>query len=603
MSANDEKIYSKGSYEVNREGILYHSQPMKNGEGLVTEAIANHAPMLNRMVHKKDGFTTTVEIEFTARRNGRNELPVCVDKKTILSSQPHVCFSPGCRIYLGKGNTAHYSEFMQIQCENAEIETIYSHTGWITADNGNKIYLNGGYSVDQNGLTNDYQVELDPDFRGFQFYPVEDDIAVCFDTVLKTLPQAIPDWAHIPLLAYFFMTPLNDLLREQGKEPCFSLYLIGKTGSYKSSIVKLLLNFFGKFSYADTAPITFLDTQNAIGRKLAVGADLPLVLDDRRPTNNSIDKQRYEGIEKYVSSAIGDRATRGRLNADSTAKVSYAAKSNLIVTAEEAFVNIGSSSIARSVSIELQPDSISFQYLQELQDRPQHFNKIMQLYIQWVINKREKLIERTDTTLRKFRETFSEAGHARLATAFSQLQFGYAMYLLFLKDSGQLSDDEANEMLSKATEVFLDMCSKQSKKVESEKPTVLFVNLLKEMLETKAVTLSDLTKVAESNGEVVNAPIMGRTSIGYRDRNYIYLIPQVAYTQVVKFYSESGYTFPASTAALWKMFKDEGKIIPEISKSGKVRVDKRKKISEKTGRYIWLKASVLDDMEEGETDE
>ena len=65
-----------------------------------------------------------------------------------------------------------------------------------------------------------------------------------------------------------------------------------------------------------------------------------LLLDDRRPTNNAADKLKYESAEKYISSAIGDRAARGRLNADCTAKSSYTARCNLIVTAEEAFQNI-----------------------------------------------------------------------------------------------------------------------------------------------------------------------------------------------------------------------------------------------------------------------
>ena len=41
------------------------------------------------------------------------------------------------------------------------------------------------------------------------------------------------------------------------------------------------------------------DTQNAIGRKLALISDMPVLLDDRRPTSCADDKNRYEGTEKY----------------------------------------------------------------------------------------------------------------------------------------------------------------------------------------------------------------------------------------------------------------------------------------------------------------
>lgn len=599
---NNEKIYAKGNYEVNTEGILYHNHPTQNGEGVVSDPIANHAPMLKRIIRKQDGFITTEEVEFSARRRYQQEGVVCVDKKTMIGSQPHVMFSPACRIYPGKGNTSHYSEFMQIQCEDADVETVYSHTGWIVNEKGERVYLNGEYSIDKDGLSNFYTVELDPDFQCFKFYPVEDENEKCFDTVVRGITKAVPDWVSVPLYAYIFLTPLNEMLRSRGKEPCFSLYLIGKTGSYKSSLSKLLMCFFGQLNYADTAPVTFLDTQNAIGRKLAVGADLPLLLDDRRPTNNSIDRQRYEGIEKYVSSAIGDRATRGRLNADSTAKVSYMAKSNLIVTAEEAFVNIGSSSIARSVSIELQPDTVNFPALQFLQDRPGHFNKVMQMYIQWTITEYERIQAVSDKLLKEYRDTFNEAGHARLATAFSQLMFAYTMFLLFLKDHSQIDGNGVQDELDRAKAIFLEMCEKQSKKVDSEKPTVLFVDLLREMLETKRVYIRDMRNFQTSNGEAVNTLSASKSCIGYRDDEYIYLIPNTVYTEVFKFYSESGYTFPASKSSLWKMFADEGKLSPEISKSGAVRMDRRKKIGSGTGRYIWLVANILDEKNGGEND-
>ena len=278
------------------------------------------------------------------------------------------------------------------------------------------------------------------------------------------------------------------------------------------------------------------------------------------------------------------------------------AKSNLIVTAEEAFVNIGSSSIARSVSVELQPDTVNFNALQNLQDNPEHFNKVMQLYIQWVINHYDGILSASDNLLKEYREVFSEAGHARLATAFSQLMFGYAMYLLFLKDNQQITEDAFPVMMTRAKTVFMDMCEKQSKKVDSEKPTVLFIDLLREMLETKRVFLSDLRKYQDTDGESCNAPITGKSCIGYRDDTCIYLIPQVAYTQVFTFYSESGYTFPASKTSLWKMLMDEGKIIPEVCKNGSVRIDKRKKINGTVSRYIWVPSSLIDDIEGSEND-
>ena len=123
------------------------------------------------------------------------------------------------------------------------------------------------------------------------------------------------------------------------------------------------------------------------------------------------------------------------------------------------------------------------------------------------------------------------------------------------------------------------------------------------MLETKRVQLADLRE-SQTTGTVSLST--RATCIGYRDDDFIYLIPQDAYNEVFKYYGESGNVFHASRTTLWKMLMDEGKIAPKLDKQGNfVRVDKPKQINGKSGRYIWLLASALDndDSEEGEKDE
>lgn len=443
MSVKEYRKNIQNRYFSDESGNAYFREPLRDSSGYSDTPFMNFTPELVQLLRRDDGFSISDRIVFSAFRNGVHEAPVEVEKKDMIGNQPHLKFSAGCRIYQGRGNCARCGEMMGMQCEEAETKTVYTHTGWKVIE-GRRVFLNGKNSITADGLTDAYSVELDSDLqRCYCFVACEDSLEMCFNTLFWIMPKAAPDWLIVPSLAYVFLSPLNGMLRELGAEPSFSFYLIGKTGSFKSSWSKVLLCFFGRLGYAETAPITFLDTKNAIGRKLGLGADVPLLLDDRRPTSNSADKQHYEGIEKFVSSAIGDRAARGRLNADSTAKTSYIARCNLIVTAEEAFQNIGSSAVARSVSVELQPDSIDFHYLRELQDRPEHLNKIMQLYIQWVICRYEELKGNVLDKLKEYRKIFAQAGHPRLATAFSQLMLGYAMYLAFLQDQGQIDCLEA----------------------------------------------------------------------------------------------------------------------------------------------------------------
>lgn len=591
MIGKEYRLNIDDRYLSDGQGNLYFREPLKDANGYSDTPIANFTPELVEMVRRDDGFTVMERTKFAAFRGGQHEPPVEIEKKDLIGTQPHAKFSPGCLVWRGKGNCAKLGEMMGLQCVDADTKTIYTHTGWKVID-GQRVFLNGGYSVTAEGLTDRYTVELAPDLaRCYRFIPCEDDTGECFKTLLERMPKAAPDWLIIPSIAYIFMSPLNAMLRELGAEPSFSFYLIGKTGTFKSSWTKVLLSFFGRLGYAETAPCTFLDTQNAVGRKLALAADVPLLLDDRRPTSNAADKMRYEGLEKFASSAIGDRAARGRADVTGNLRESYVARSNLIITAEECFQNIGASAVARSVSVELEPNTIDLPALMELQERPEHLNKIMQLFLQWLIGSWDDLRACVLDKLAEYRANFADAGHPRLATAFSQLMLGHAMYLAFLQDHGQIDKLEAATVRARAQRVFLDMCERQTERVEGEKPTRLFVELLREMLETKQVRLCD-ARPRTVAGITTEQEITGPSAVGYEDDEFLYLIPRTAYSAVTAFYAKSGYTFPASPAALWKMFMDEGAIKPD----GK-RPDRRHTFKGKSGRYIHLYRHVFKEEE------
>ena len=191
--------------------------------------------------------------------------------------------------------------------------------------------------------------------------------------------------------------------------------------------------------------------------------------------------------------------------------------------------------------------------------------------------------------MEEYRAIFADAGHPRLATAFSQMMLGYFLYLDFVQDYGQIDQQKKVEMKDRARTVFLEMCDSQSEKVDGEKPTRLFVELLKEMLETKQVRLCD-ARPRTAEGITTENEISTPNTVGYEDDSYIYLIPNAAYNAVTAFYAKSGYTFPSSPAALWKMFNQEGK-----TRCDKGRNDSRKQIRGKTGRYITLHSHVLNE--------
>ena len=84
------------------------------------------------------------------------------------------------------------------------------------------------------------------------------------------------------LIALVFLTPLNEFLNQVLYMPKFVLYLIGRTGTRKSTLAALFLSFFGRFSGTDL-PLSFSDTLNSILSSIYTLKDVLTCIDDFHP--------------------------------------------------------------------------------------------------------------------------------------------------------------------------------------------------------------------------------------------------------------------------------------------------------------------------------
>jgi len=97
----------------------------------------------------------------------------------------------------------------------------------------------------------------------------------------------------------------------------FSVYLIGGSGTHKSTLSALMLSFFGSFTES-SLPASFNDTGNYI-RSLAFSLkDMVLAVDDYHPEGNLQARRKMEDTAQQLSRAFGDLAQRGRMMSDQT---------------------------------------------------------------------------------------------------------------------------------------------------------------------------------------------------------------------------------------------------------------------------------------------
>ncbi len=587
------KSYFDSNTEPGGDGILkwYENKQGADGNQFLTEkAIANFTAKLQerRLIH--DGSEIREELLYVWFRSGRHGKPVLLTKADITGIRPDVKFPSDCRVYPGKGNRELFIEYMLAQCEQIEPTAIYTHTG-IIEDNGERIFLNQGKSITAEGLTDSYNVQLPEDLAGYKFLDIADPEQDIFYTVLALYPAAVHTQLYFTLTAMAFLSPLMSILREVNCIPRFVPALIGKTGTFKTTISNLNLNFFGQFSHYDRSGVSFDDTENSVGYKLSLLSDVLASLDDRTPGGTLAEKKKMSQIEQAASRLIGDRRARSRMTSDLKMRRSYFAKGNLTTTGEEMFNDITESGVARYIALELKPGDVDISKIVEVQNRAYHLNNAMSFYIMWVLKNYDSIKSRAKDLFIGFRNDAQSGKYFRLAEAVSHLQLGIYFFSEWLVSAKQLTNEQAEQMRAKTWNIFTALAAKQDKRVQEENPVSMFTEAIKEMLARNTYRVLDITLPNFATQSI------SEKCLGYKDGSFYYLFPDAVYSAVREHFSKLDKVFPLSKQTLLQRLAEAEMIEPSAKQN-----TKQKKLSgSKTPKwFLWLKASAIEEKEEEE---
>jgi len=464
----------------------------------------------------------------------------------------------------------------------AKKRTVYTHTGWRLID-GQYFYL---YHKGAIGAEN-VSVELEGNLKAYNM-ETQAELSEGIKTVIELFQVAAPKIMY-PLMAITFLSPLNEFFRQEGCEPAFLLYLLGRTQTKKSTVAALMLSFFGNFT-SSNLPSSFKDTENAIEKKGYALKDILTVIDDFHPVTHYRDKQNMERIAQSLARGYGDRTARERLCADITLRAGYPPRGNAIITGED-FPNIGQSGSARNFIIELGVNDIpNSEVLNDVQERARDGCLIafMRSYIEWLIPQANKLPERLRKMFLNYRQkAISEniSGYGRTGDIIAWLQIGMEYLIDFLFDTGAIDQKAAIETKANAWKVFYGLSNIQMEKSEEEKPTTMFLNTLAELLNAGKVFAKDLTV----NNETMD--VKG-VHIGYQDNDCFYFLPAVTYNEIMKFFAAQNEMFPLTKTRLFKQMANENLIKFDKKESGN-NYTIQKRIGSEKHRFIVINKSTI----------
>lgn len=432
-------------------------------------------------------------------------------------------------------------EAIQLQSQDAVQRTIFTHTGWREIE-GKHVFLTAGGVIGAAEL----EVELEPPLRRYILRQPEGDPSEAIRASLDFLNLGELK-VTLPLWAAMYLAPLSEFI-----DPAFTLWYVGASGSFKSVLTALALCHFGDFDYLHL-PAAWRDTQNQLEKLLFLAKDIPLVIDDWAPGQDTSKARELEVKAEHIIRAQGNRQGKGRMKADTSLRISYVPRGLLITSGEQS--PSGHSHTSRIVTVEIEKDDVYRDILTEAQKTHHHlYNKAMSHYLAWIASNWDKYKTEVPERWTEWRdEVYKESQHPRLPSDIASLYAGLFMASQFALEKGAITDNEVAALRETGWRIFIDMVSSQSGRIEDERPGTRFIQVLKSMMDQgRAILWSK-----DDDGPRQPAP--GTYPIGWLDgADHILLNPPAAYGAVHEFCQRSGDPFTFKQEAVWKDLKRLG---------------------------------------------
>ena len=569
-------------YEI-RDNCLYVTTVSKRGSS--TTKVCNFVPRIVSEKTVDDGAVTEKTLVLSGIHADGSTLPSVEVNGADLSNFNWLLDKWGakCIIEVGQRCKDYLRYYILTTSENAEQLTEYHVTGWKKIDGEWHFLLPGDDSLN---------VTLKGKLRYYCGERNWSKTDLHTAKLLYTMPPARKEIIH-PLLAFAFLTPLNEFLRQAGCMPKFTLFLTGRTGTRKSTIAALILSFFGAFTSTDL-PMSFQDTANSITANAFTLKDVLTCIDDFYPSDNAEMKKLNTTAQKIMR-AYGDRTGRGRMRADCTLMENRPPQGNAIITGELR-PDVGESGIARYFPLELKDGDVNLAFLTEYQEEAAQgvYRRTMYAYTQWLKRRficdddhEKDFIKTLRELYDSYRSDFLSHGvkcHGRLPEIVACLMIGMRFFLDFLKENGVIFQDEKDEEIKNFSELLLRVAAQQAVDIEYEKPANIFVRKLYALMESGDVVL----KKKGSHGDYTPSFFSGIVN-----SDYLMIHLDSVFPLIKKLCSDSGEAFPYTKNSIMKALVEEG-----IAEPGRQSTTRVTKIQNFSMRLLYLRKDKTDAIAE-----
>lgn len=420
-----------------------------------------------------------------------------------------------------------------IKLNSTPIDTVaYAHTGFRRRDD-EWIFLHGGGAVGADDVT----VELDQTAARFVLPDGPCDMSEAVKESLAFLGVGDSRITY-PLHAAVFRAPLNEAM------PCdTALFLVGRTGVFKSVLAALAQSFYGHFEY-NSLPGNWQSTVNSLEYMLHRLKDVVVTIDEfvRR---GEVHEEVQKKLERVVRS-LANGSPRGRLSSDLSARPERPCRALVIVTGEG--LPQGESINARLVSIRVVEGDIDAMRLGLRQARQSLLAYAMRGYIDWLRRRMTQIKKDIANQHRALREEAGRADHRRASSGMAHLLVGATYFAEFAKDVGVMTEAEATAHVENTREALLANQEEQAHATAQLNPALRFMEVLRGLYVRGAVTLRDVGCSLRPGG----------TDVGWRDGQFAYFETTTVLGIVNKAIAAMNEPQPLQAHGMWKALAEAG---------------------------------------------
>ncbi len=579
-------------YKANGIGLVW-LKPVATRDGAAAPQpvqLTNFTAEISGDVSRDDGTEQTRVFEVTAKLAGDDAVHKGTVNAEDFDSLKWLNTILGARAVVYPSKSEHARVAIRLLSHRIETRRVIAHTGWRDDGNGWRYYHAGG-ALGADGLIT-AEVELPSALANYTLPApltgAEREAAV---RAVFALFRVAPDDVLLPLLGAIWVSVLG------GAD--FSVYLAGKTGSGKSVLAALALNFFGSGFTHENLPASWSSTGNSLESLAHVAKDCALVVDDFCPHGSAADQARLQAAADRIFRAQGNHSGRLRCRTDGTVRAVKPPRGLILSTGED--VPHGQSLRARTLIREVVKEQLDWQAITSAQTlaRQGVYAQALAGFLQWLATGDQiaALQAKTNDELAHWRSEWTRrglSGHKRNATTLAQLARGWHHWLRFACEAGSINQADHNEYWRRVWQALAKAGAAQDQYQASENPATRFIELLQAALSSGKAHLAATdggkpsVDQAQAYGWRDGDPLGDR--IGWIDGDDVFLQTDAAFSLAQRL-AVGGEGLNVSSQTLWKRLNEAGFLASTDTARNTLKV--RRRIAGRDQSVLHLRAEKL----------